>query len=213
MWRTENRAIRWSGASASLGDGGSVSAVAVAPGVSDLVLAGTNRGTIYRSTSALTAGSSTVWQGVKPRDGFVTSLAFDPADPDVVWATYGGFGGAHVWTSGDGGATWAPRDGSGAAALPDVPVHCILADPANSLRLFLATDLGVFVSTDAGATWLVENTGFASVVTESLALTTNDEGKAVLFAFTHGRGAWRVEIVEDDGVDQRPLRRRVSSVG
>src|SRR5207237_9201576 len=57
--------------------------------------------------------------------------------------------------------------------------------------LYVGTDLGVFVSTDGGATWAVENTGFANVITESLALNTVS-GTTMLFAFTHGRGAWRV---------------------
>ena len=41
--------------------------------------------------------------------------------------------------------------------LPDIPAHCILVDPADSSRLFLATDLGVFVSADGGLTWREES--------------------------------------------------------
>lgn len=209
LWRSDDRASRWSAASTTLDDGGKVSALAVATGMSDRMVAGTDRGTIYRSSRATSASSTTVWEAASPRPGFLTSLAFDPTDPEVVWATYGGFGGAHVWHSRDGGATWAPRDGSGAAALPDIPAHCILVDPHNRQRLFLGTDLGVFVSPDGGASWLVENTGFASVVTEALAITTGSGGRPVLFAFTHGRGAFRVEIPEHDGSAQRPVRRRL----
>lgn len=69
---------------------------------------------------------------------------------------------------------------------PDIPVHSIVVDPAETDRLYLGSDLGVFVSPDGGATWAVENTGFATVVTESLALAS-DGGSTWLFAFTHGR--------------------------
>ena len=48
----------------------------------------------------------------------------------------------------------------------------------------------MFTSIDGGATWAVENTGFANVVTEAL---RPREGPT-LFAFTHGRGAWRVNL-------------------
>jgi hypothetical protein len=60
--------------------------------------------------------------------------------------------------------------------------------------LFLGTDLGVFVSTTGGQQWSIENTGFANVVTESLAVATGEGGTRWLFAFTHGRGAWRVKL-------------------
>jgi len=49
------------------------------------------------------------------------------------------------------------------------------------------------------------------VVTESLALTRNDAGASVLFAFTHGRGAWRVVIPPEGGGGPRPPRRRIGT--
>src|SRR4030095_5045464 len=75
---------------------------------------------------------------------------------------------------------------------PDIPVHCIVVDTSNTARLYVGTDLGVFVSIDGGSNWAVENTGFANVVTEHLALNANND---TLFAFTHGRGAGRVPLV------------------
>ena len=56
-----------------------------------------------------------------------------------------------------------------------------------------STDLGLFVSTTGGERWMVENTGFAAVVTEWLSVAEVG-GRRVLFAFTHGRGAWKVDI-------------------
>lgn len=209
VWRSDNQATSWTAASAALDDDGLVSALAVAPGMSERVLAGTNAGTIYRNDHAGSARYSTVWSGTAPRSGFVTSLTFDPADAGVAYATYGGFGGTHVWRSADGGVTWADLDGAGAGALPDIPVHCLLVDPDRRDRLFLGTDLGVFVSTDGGASWAVENTGFSTVVTEWLALTRDGDGHPMLFAFTHGRGAWRVELTST-GDERRTPRRRLS---
>lgn len=194
MWRTDNRAAGWVRASTSLGTNNTVSAVAVAPGHSERVAAGSNAGSVFFTDQAVTASGTTVWEESRPRDGFVTWLAFDPQNPDALWATYGGFGGTHVWRSPDGGRTWSSRDGSGASALPDIPVHCVVVDPTASHRLFLGTDLGVFVSVDGGLSWVVENTGFATAVTESLSLLHASDGRTYLFAFTHGRGAWRVEV-------------------
>ena len=207
VWRTDNGADSWSAASMALADGGSVSAVAVAPARPDRVLVGTDRGGIARCDAATSAGPATAWDLVSPQAGFVTWVTFDPSDPNVAFATYGGFGGHHVFASADGGVTWQPTDGEGAGALPDIPVHCLLVDPRRPERLFIGTDLGVFVSLDRGATWAVENTGFAAVVTESLALATTPDGRSLLFAFTHGRGAWRVELPEAVQAPRPPRRR------
>lgn len=186
-------------ASAPVPDAGRISAIAVAPGNSNRVLAGTNRGHILRSDAALSANSDTEWATVLPRAGFVTSLTFDPADNNTVFATYAGFGGgAHVWISTDAGATWLPLDGTGSGTLPDIPVHSLAVDPTLTTRLYLGTDLGVFVSTDRGNTWSVENTGFANVVTETVVIGPGASGPAV-YAFTHGRGAWRAELAGAGG--------------
>jgi photosystem II stability/assembly factor-like uncharacterized protein len=195
LWRTDDAAANWTGASARLSSGGKASAIAIADGDSDLVLAGSDNGFIYRTDAATTSGESTVWESSRPRTGFVSSVAFDPADPEVAYATYAGFGGRHVWRSDDGGRSWSHIDGSGATAVPDIPVHSLVVDPADSERLYLGTDLGVFVSVDGGASWAVENTGFAAVVTEWLAINRGGgSGETLLFAFTHGRGAWRVPL-------------------
>jgi hypothetical protein len=124
----------------------------------------------------------------------VSSVAFDPSDPAVVYATYSSFGGVHVWKSADGGATWIGLDGVGKGALPDLPVNAIAVDPEDSRNLYLGTDLGVFVSRDGGANWLVENTGFANVITSWLTVLKGPGHTRTLFAFTHGRGAWKITL-------------------
>ena len=194
LWRTDDAAANWVGASARLEGGGKASAIAIADGNSDRVLVGSDNGFIYRNDNATTSDQNTTWQSSRPRSGFVSSVAFDPRDADVVYATYALFGGEHVWRSEDGGVSWSSLDGNGASAVPDIPVHSLVVDPDDSDRLYLGTDLGVLVSVDGGASWAVENTGFAPVVTEWLTINTDRSSDAYLFAFTHGRGAWRVPL-------------------
>jgi hypothetical protein len=190
MWRSLNR-TQWAAASPQFP--AQVSAVAVAPGNSKIVLAGTASGHVYRTNSATTSNGATPWAASLPRAGFVTSLMFDPVDANVVYATYAEFGAPHVWKSTNGGETWTTIDGLGDTAIPDIPVHSIAIDPTRRERLYLGTDLGVFVSLDGGANWAVENSGFANVVTEAVFIGKGALGPAV-YAFTHGRGAWRVEL-------------------
>lgn len=189
LWRTDNAGASWTAASTTLG-AGKVSAIAVS---GTRALAGTSNGFIYRNEDARAATPATSWPGVQPREGFVSSITHHPLDADVVYATYAGFGGAHVWKSVDGGVSWTPLDGEGDGQIPDIPVHSLVVDPHRPERLFLGTDLGVMVSIDGGAHWMTEVDGMPRAVTEWLVIAGTPEGRS-LYAFTHGRGVWRVEL-------------------
>lgn len=194
IYRTSTSAESWTKASTALPDGGVTSAIAVSPHDSNVVVAGTHKGHVLVARAALDANAQTAWAASRPRDGWVTSVAFDPRDANVIYVTYGNFGGSHVYRSGDSGGRWHPLDGAGDDTLPDIPVHSIVVDPDDGARLYLGTDIGVVVSTDAGQRWMIEETGYGPVVTEWLSLIRDRSGRKRLFAFTHGRGVWRVDI-------------------
>ena len=191
LWRTDKGAANCTRASKQTDI--KVSAIAVAPTDSNYVLAGGVGSGILRTETALTTDSETVWQTAYPRAGFVSSLAFDPTNPNIAYATYSTFGGAHVWKSVNASVSWTSIDGSGIGTLPDIPVNCLVVDPTNTARLFIGTDMGVFVSTNSGLTWNIENAGFANVPIASLSINTFN-GASSLYAFTHGRGVWRVTL-------------------
>jgi hypothetical protein len=197
LWRTTDGAANWSQASDIVAGFGNVTAIAVAPTNPNNVLAGTMDGFIHRTNIGLTSDDTTAWLFAQPRDGFVSSLAFDPTNANIAYATYSTFnsipGDRHVYKSTDAGATWSGIDGTGVTGLPDIPVHSVIVDPDNSARLYVGSDLGVFVTMDRGANWARENTGFANVDTEAVAIN-GSPGMRNIFAFTHGRGAWRVPL-------------------
>jgi photosystem II stability/assembly factor-like uncharacterized protein len=200
MWRSDDGAASWTKASPQLTanalDG--ITAIAVSPADGNLVAAGTAGGSVFVTHAGLSAGAGTSWSGVQPREGFLSSLAFDPRQPSTLYATYSTFGGSHVWRSMDAGASWQPvgaaADGSGGGSLPDLPVSSLVVDPRHAERLYAGTDLGVFVSLDGGASWAVEDAGFTHAVVAWLALGKDPGGAPALYAFTHGRGAWRVTL-------------------
>ena len=101
------------------------------------------------SAGATRPVSAITFKITQPRQGWVTSIAVD-AQSGAVYATYGNFGGAHVFRSIDNAQTWRSLDGSGPTGLPDIPVHSIVVDPDDQRRLYLGTDLGVMVSIDGG---------------------------------------------------------------
>ena len=197
LWRTINQAGSWQQASISnmiSVQNETTSAWAVAPNNSNYVMAGTNKGNIYWSDHALSADNTTSWQSTSPTEGNISSLIFDPKDQNIAYATYSTFGVDHIWKSIDAGATWTAIDNKGlSTGIPDIPVHTLAIHPANSNILFAGTDLGIFVSTNGGNSWAVENTGFTNTVVEHLDINTI-EGQSTLFAFTHGRGAWRTKL-------------------
>lgn len=195
IWRTIDGGANWRRASAPIAGGATakISALAVAPSNGGYVLAGTNEGHILRTYDGFNTAANDEWAVVQPRVGFVSSLTFNPINPDLAYATYSSFGGAHIWRSFDAGASWKSIDGEGETVLPDVPVHALVVDPTNSSRLFVGTDLGLFVSLDGGANWMVEGADFGAAVVESLAVGSV-EGTPALFAFTHGKGVWRISL-------------------
>ena len=192
LFRSENAGAGWTPIF-FLGSNGifntTLSAIGIAPTDSRSVLAGTGIGAVGRLENALSDRVGISISVTTPRQGYVSAIVFDPADEKIAYATYATFGGVHVWKTRDGGTTWASADGAGTTGLPDVPVNAIAIDPFDSMRIFLGTDLGLFVSPDGGGSWAAE-TGLPRVPVAALAFNVTAEGNA-LFAFTHGRGVWR----------------------
>lgn len=197
-WITENAAGRWRpfvGINQGL--------LAISPFDSNFMLSGvTYSGDIWRTRNGL--GETVTWEQSASRSGSLSWLAFDPKNNQVAYATYSSLGGKHVYRTSDGGMSWSAIDGTGTTALPDVPVHCLVVDPNDTARLYVGTDLGVFVSTDGGTTWAVEKTGFGGFVTKSLAVNTVN-GVTHLYAFTFGRGVWRVMVSSNPNSCQQTL--------
>jgi photosystem II stability/assembly factor-like uncharacterized protein len=192
-WRSNNGGTSWVQASQFFAS--RIASWGISPSDPNRVYVGvqhlgtTTSGLIFTTNQATTSTSTTVWQVRQPRQGYVSSIAVDPANPLTAYATYStyNFGAqiGHVFKTADGGATWSRID----AGLPDMPVHSVVVHPSQPDTLYIGTDLGVFVTTDGGGTWMRENTGFANVVTEHLEI---NNGR--LFAFTHGRSVWSVPL-------------------
>jgi hypothetical protein len=191
IWRTTNQAGTWTrmtGANATCGVG-SISALATHPLDGNRVLVGMSDGCFHYNHSALGAPLLGNWPGgATIASGYISSMAWDPNNLNVAYATVSNFGVNNLFKSTDGGITWAASVGAGLTALPQIPAHSVVVNKADSLQVFVGTDLGVFTSIDGGANWYRENTAFANVVVEHL--TINETAPYKLFAFTHGRGAW-----------------------
>ncbi|MFC2144070.1 WD40/YVTN/BNR-like repeat-containing protein [Acidobacteriota bacterium] len=201
-WRYSRQSARWARAGGMEGNGWVVSAIAVAPSDSDVVYLGHMNGALARTGNGL--DSSPSWDGRSaglPR-AYISSLAVDPADPDVAYCTFSTFGVPHVFRTDNGGLTWTSIDGEGDTGIPDISVHWIAVRPCMSRQLWVGTELGVFVSNDTGATWHPSNYGLPRTVVESLDFMDAH----TLVAFTYGRGAFIADL-EPCGAPRRVSRR------
>ena len=196
LWRSLDEGEHWTAASAPITD--LISTETVDPSNSNHLLFGsTPGGYIYRNGTALTSDSTASLPRSQPRTGYVSRIVFDPKTPTTVYATYATFRAdntqSQIYRSTDGGVTWTAVGNSGSASLPDIPVHALLIDPDDSTRLYIGTDTGVFVSFDAGATWARDGNPFADAITESIKIERTGNAK-YLYAFTYGRGVWRLNL-------------------
>lgn len=118
---------------------------------------------------------------------YISSVVFDPTDPQVVFVTFQAFGTGHVWRSLDGGMTWQDRSSN----LPNVPTNKIVVDPLDPSRTwYVAMDIGVYGTVDAGASWSVVGSNLPAVVVTDLQIGPN----RTLFAATGGRSLWTIPL-------------------
>ncbi len=75
-----------------------------------------------------------------------------------------------------------------------IPIHDILEHPADSTRLFLGTDLGVWRSADGGSTWSWWNSGMPNAAIVKDLEYAYDAGGDYLLAGTWGRSMYQRDV-------------------
>ncbi len=127
-------------------------------------------------------------------DTQATGVAIDPHNFRIIYLSVSGFTAAtgvpgHIYKSIDFGGTWARADGG----LPDVPVLRVLVEKVDTTgqTLYAGTDIGVFQSTNGGGSWTAFNQG---VIPNVPVYDVEENNVGVVFAGTHGRGAFRLGI-------------------
>lgn len=162
-----------------------ISAVTVAKGNSDVIWVGHNNGNVYMTTNG-TAASPT-WNRVDTSgplpDRWVSKIAIDPTNSGHVYVSFLGWHDDSVWETTNGGNTWT--DIASGKLIP-ASVNVIALHPTIKGWLFAGTDLGLFTSTNNGATWTTTTQGPNAVPIEDIAF----KDAATLTLATYGRGMW-----------------------
>lgn len=168
----------------------SIQSIAIAPTNDNVRLVGLSNFTVWGTVT----GSTTLTNMTGPMPAHSPCrIMIDPTDPNIAYVAFGGFNlgaGNHLWRTGNlmsGTPTWT-ASGNG---LPDVPANAIVIDPALPNRIWVGTDVGVYESTDYGATWAPFTTGMPVVAVFDMKLQPTSR---ILRCATHGRGMWERSI-------------------
>ena len=191
-WRPITTHFRFNPADPNTGEVPVVT-IAIAPSDPNIVYVASERGHIRRLTNALTVADGQIANAVDisaglPLPHYLSSIAIDRNDPMHVFVAFSGFGnGGLVYKSVDGGAHWT----AAATGLPAVPIMAVLVDPDIPTTVYAGTDLGVFVSSNDGASWMRLGTGMPNALVTDLSFISPQR---VLRASTYGRGLWDLSI-------------------
>jgi hypothetical protein len=130
----------------------------------------------------------------------ISSIFIDPHDPagQTVYITVEGMPLATqvtqlVYLSTNGGASWSNISSN----LPPAPANSVVVDPQNANTVYVATDEGVWFTTEVGTCaqpasncWTAFGAGLPEAPVVSLIAMPATSSQQVLIAGTYGRGIW-----------------------
>jgi hypothetical protein len=165
---------------------GTITTVAVSKSDPETLYVGTDTGRLWKTHDLGATWTEFVDAGLPKR--WVTRVAIDPRDEDVVYATFSGFrngeDAAHVYKTTDGGASWRNISTN----LPNAPVNDVVLGGDN---VYVGTDVGVFALEAPRRVWRPVGDGLPLVPVLDLRL---HEPSDTLYAGTFGRSVWAVGL-------------------
>jgi photosystem II stability/assembly factor-like uncharacterized protein len=169
---------------------GTITTVSVSKTEPDTIYVGTDTGRLWKTEDLGATWTEFLGEGLPKR--WVTRVAIDPRDEDVVYATFSGFrngeDAAHIYKTENGGRTWRNISGN----IPNAPVNdIVLGSERRNERVYVGTDVGVFELTDdrRRGKWRSVGRGLPLVPVLDIRL---HEPSDTLFAGTFGRSVWKV---------------------
>lgn len=193
---------------ASWGDraGGAVSRIARASSDDSTLWASTSTGRLFVSKNAdAEPFSSVVFTRIDSTaandpNRFISGIYVDPANPNRAWVSYSGYSAVtpaapgHVFEvvldPSTSTATWTSLDGAGPTSIGDQPVNDVAFDAATG-DLYAATDFGVVRAAAGTTVWTLAGEGMPNAEVSAITLAP---GARMLFAATHGLGAWSLKL-------------------
>jgi hypothetical protein len=171
-----------------------------APSDTGTLWAATRRGRLFisKNADAEPEGSVTFTRidtAAQPRR-FISGITIDPADANHAWVSFSGYNvttpsqPGHVfevtYDPGAGTATWTDISYN----LGDLPITDVARDDVTG-DLYASNDFGVAMLPNGTTTWVPAAGSLPPVAVYGLAADSNAR---VLYAATHGRGAWKLDL-------------------
>lgn len=173
-----------------------ISALAEDPKQQGRLYVGTDDGLLHR-----TDDDGKTWQALDTGLGYrrwVSRIVSSAHEADVVYVAQNGKRHddlrPYLWRSADRGQSFR----SIAQGIPIGPINVVREDHQQKGLLFVGTDLGVYLSKDAGQSWESLSAGLPTTFVSDLVIHPRDD---ILLISTHGRGVY--------ALDMRTLRRRL----
>lgn len=141
----------------------------------------------------VTKDGGVTWEDIATpaTERWVTRIVASKHDAGTVYVSQNGYRQdewtPYVWKSTDYGKTWKSIAGN----LPFEPVNTVREDPTDKDRLYVGTDMGVFVSIDGGASWISYGGGLPHIAVHDLVI--QEQAKDMVVA-THGRSVWVIDL-------------------
>jgi hypothetical protein len=177
--------------------GGYVVAINRAPSAENVLWAATRLGRLFISTNADAPAANVAFTRIDTASTpgrFISGIAVDPKNPFHAFVSFSGYSAYTPTTPGhvfdvtydptSGTATWKDISYN----LGDAPITGIAFDGQQG-GLYIATDFGVSLLQSGSTTWGTAAQGLPMVAVYSLTISASGR---VLYAATHGRGAWRL---------------------
>jgi photosystem II stability/assembly factor-like uncharacterized protein len=165
---------------------GTITTISVSKTAPETIYVGTDTGRVWKTHDLGATWTEFVDKGLPKR--WVTRVAIDPRDEDVVYVTFSGFrngeDAAHVYRTTDGGQSWRNISSN----LPNAPVNDVVLDGD---MVYVGTDVGVFALREPGHGWRPVGHGLPLAPVLDLRLHGPTD---TLYAGTFGRSVWAVGI-------------------
>jgi hypothetical protein len=120
---------------------------------------------------------------------FITDIAFDPNDDNVIVVTYGNYNydNNKVFITIDQGASWQNITYN----LGNIPVRSVVIDHTDASTIYLGTEIGVYKKSMSENSWILYNQDLPNMSVLELEIMY---GSNTLRAATWGRGLWEFTL-------------------